>query len=61
MVQENLVCNHLLPVVGGVVVVLGVLGEVVSDVVSRGSWIGLCNSGREGHILVGCPSLSQSE
>jgi hypothetical protein len=54
----NLVHIPLLPVVGDVVVVLGVLGEATSDVVSRGSWIRLRNSGREGHLLVGCPSLS---
>jgi hypothetical protein len=60
MAQANLVHNPLLPVVGDVVVVLGVLGEATSDVVARGSWIRLRNSGREGHLLVGCPSLSQS-
>jgi hypothetical protein len=42
------------------VVVLGVLGEAMSDVVARGSWIKLRNSGREGHLFVGCPSLSHS-
>jgi hypothetical protein len=61
MAQENLVCIPLLPVVGDDVVVLEVLGEVARDVVSRGSWIILRNSGREGHLLVGCPSLSRSE
>jgi hypothetical protein len=58
MVQENLVHNPLLPIVEDVVVVLDVLGEATSDVVAQGSWIRLCNSGREAHILVGCPSLS---
>jgi hypothetical protein len=41
-------------------VVLGVLGEVMSMVVSRGSWIKLRKLGREGHLFVGCPSLSHS-
>jgi hypothetical protein len=60
MEHANLVRIPLLPVVGDVVVVLGVLGEVMSDVVTRGSWIILCNSGREGHLFVGCPSFSHS-
>jgi hypothetical protein len=60
MVQANLVRSPLLPVVEDVVVVLYVLGEMVSDVVSQGSWIRLRNLGRVGHILVGCPSLSHS-
>jgi hypothetical protein len=58
MAHVNLVHKPLLPIVGDVVVVLGVLGEATSDVVTRGSWIQLCNSGREGHLFVGCPSLS---
>jgi hypothetical protein len=35
--KTNLVRNPLLPVVGDVLVVLDVLGEVMSDVVARGS------------------------
>jgi hypothetical protein len=60
MAHANLVCIHLFHVVGEVVVVLGVLGEAMSDVVSLGSWIIFHNSEREGHILVGSPSLSHS-
>jgi hypothetical protein len=60
MAQVKLVRNPLLPVVEDVVVVLDMLGEASSNVVSRGSWIRLCNSGRVGHLLVGCPSLSHS-
>ena len=60
MAQANLVCNPLLPVVGDTVVVLDVLDEMTSDVVARGSWIRLHNSGRVGHLLVGCPSLSHN-
>jgi hypothetical protein len=60
MEHTNLVRIPLLPIVGDVVVVLGVFGEETSDVVAQGSWIKLCNSGREGHILVGCPSLLYS-
>jgi hypothetical protein len=60
MAQANLVRNPLLPVVEDVVVVLDMLGEAVSNVVARGSWIRLRNSGRVGHLLVGCPSLSHS-
>jgi hypothetical protein len=60
MAHTNLVHSPLLLFVGDVVVVLDVLGGAISDGVSRGSWIILCNSGREGHQLVGCPSLSQS-
>ena len=57
MAQANFVCIPLLPVGEEVFVVLDVLGEVVSDVVARESWIILRNSGREGNLLVGCPSL----
>jgi hypothetical protein len=60
MAQADLVFNPLLPVVEDVVVVLDVLGEVASDVIAQGTWIRLCNSGREGHLLMGCPSLSHS-
>jgi hypothetical protein len=42
------------------VIVLGVLDEAMSGVVSRGSWIKLRNSGREGHLLVGCHYFSHS-
>jgi hypothetical protein len=58
MAHENLVHIPLLHVVGDIVVVLGVLGEATRNFVSQGSWIRLCNLGREGHLLVGCPSLS---
>jgi hypothetical protein len=54
MAHVNLAHNPLLPLVGDVVLVLGVLGEATSDVVDRGSWIKLHNSGREGHLLVWC-------
>jgi hypothetical protein len=60
MAHVNLVCIPLLPIVGDAVVVLGVLGEVTSNMVSQGSWIKLRNSGREGNLFVGCPSLSKS-
>ena len=60
MAQANLVRSHLLHVVEDVVVVLDVLGEVASNAIDRGSWIRLHNSRREGHLLVGCPSLSHS-
>jgi hypothetical protein len=60
MAQENLVRNPLLPVVEESRVAVDVFGGVASNVVSLGSWIKLCNSGRVGHILVGCPSLSNS-
>ena len=60
MAHVNLVFSPLLPVLGDAVVVLGMLGEAMSDVVSRGSWIKLHNSGREGHLFVGCASLLQS-
>jgi hypothetical protein len=58
--HENLVCNPLLPIVGEVVVLLGVLGEATRDVVAQGIWIRLRNYGREGHLFVGCPSFSHS-
>jgi hypothetical protein len=35
-------------------------GVVESNGVSLGIWIRLCNLGRLGHMLVGCPSLSHS-
>jgi hypothetical protein len=60
MEQANLVCNPLLRVVEDFVVAVDVLGGVVSNVVALGSWIRLCNLGRVGHILVGCPSFSHS-
>jgi hypothetical protein len=60
MGHANLVHSPLLHVAEEAMVVLGILGEVTSDVVARGSWIRLCNSRREGHILFGCPSLSKS-
>jgi hypothetical protein len=60
MAHVNLVRRPLLPIVGDAVEVMGVLGEVMSGVVARGSWIRLRNSWREGHLFVGCPSLSHS-
>jgi hypothetical protein len=60
MAHMNLVHNPLLPAVGDAVVVLGVLDEALSDVFSRGSWIRLRNSGRDGHLLVGCLSHSHN-
>jgi hypothetical protein len=60
MAHANLVHNPLFLVVGDVLEVLGVLGEAMSGVVARGSWIKLCNSGREGNLFVGCPSLLHS-
>ena len=60
MAEANLVHNPLLRVVEDSVVVVDVLGGVAINVVSLGSWIKLCNSRRVGHILVGCPSLSNS-
>jgi hypothetical protein len=60
MAHENLVCIPLLPIVDGIVVVLGVLDEAMGDVVPHGSWIRLRISGREGHQLVGCPYFLQS-
>jgi hypothetical protein len=52
-----LVHNPLLIAVEEFVVAVDVLGGLASSVVSLGSWIRLCNSGRVGHRLVGCPSL----
>jgi hypothetical protein len=60
MTHANLFLNPLLPVVGEATVVLGMLSEATRDVVARGSWIILCNLGREGNLLVGCPSLSKN-
>jgi hypothetical protein len=60
MAHTNLVRSPLLPIVEDVVVVLGVIGEAIGDVVSQGSWIRLRNLGREGHMFVGCPSFSHS-
>jgi hypothetical protein len=60
MAQANLVRNPLLHVFEGSVVGVDVLGGVASNGVSLGSWIRLHNSGRVGHLLVGCPYLSHS-
>jgi hypothetical protein len=60
MAHENLVHIPLVPIVWDAVVVLDVLVEVMNEVVARGSWIKLCNSGKEGHIFVGCSSLSHN-
>jgi hypothetical protein len=59
-VQDKLVRNPLLCVVEDSVVVDEVLGGVVSNEIVLGSWIILHNSGRVGHMLVGCPSISHS-
>ena len=60
MAQEKLVRNPFLHAVEDYVVAVEVLGGVVSNGVVLGSWISLRNSGRVGHLLVGCPSLSHS-
>jgi hypothetical protein len=60
MAQAKLVCNPFLHVVEDSIVAVDVLGGVASNGVALGSWIRLCNSGRVGHMLVGCPSLSHS-
>jgi hypothetical protein len=57
MAHANLVHIPLLPVLGDAVVVME---EVMSGVVAQGSWIKLCISGRDGHLLVGCPPFSHS-
>jgi hypothetical protein len=57
MAQEKLVHNPFLCVVEDSVVATDVLGGVVRNGVSLGSWIRLHNSGRVGHLLMGCPSL----
>jgi hypothetical protein len=60
MAQANLVRNPLLHVGEESIVAVDVLGGVESNVVSLGRWIRLCNSGRVGNLLVGCPSLFHS-
>jgi hypothetical protein len=60
MAQVKLVRNPFLCLVEDSVVVVDILGEMESNGVSLGSWIRLCNSGRVGHLLVGCPSLLHS-
>jgi hypothetical protein len=60
MTHTNLVRNPLLCVVEDSIVEVDVLGGVVRNGVSLGSWRRLCNSRRVGHMLVGCPSLSHS-
>jgi hypothetical protein len=60
MAQVNLVHNPLIPKVEDFGVEVDVLGGVVRNVVSLGSWIRLCNSGRVGHLLAGCHSLLNS-
>jgi hypothetical protein len=61
MAQVNLVHKSLLRVAEDSIVAVDVLGRVVRNGVSLGRWIRLCNLGRVGHLLVGCPSLSHSE
>jgi hypothetical protein len=46
MAQANLVRNHLLHVFEDSIVAMVVLGGVVSNGVSLGRWIRLCNLGR---------------
>ena len=41
-------------------VALGELDEVMGGVVSQGCWIRLWSLGRDGHLLVGCPSFLHS-
>jgi hypothetical protein len=60
MAHAKLVCIPFLCVVEDFVVVVDVLGGVASDGVALGIWIRLHNSGRVGHLLVGCPSLLHS-
>jgi hypothetical protein len=60
MAQANLVHNPLFLVVEKSGVAVDVLGGVVINVVSLGSWIRVRNLGRLGNLLVGCPSLSHS-
>jgi hypothetical protein len=60
MTHAKLVCITFLHVVEDSVVAVDVLGGVESNEVTLGRWIRLRNSGRVGHILVGCPSLSYS-
>jgi hypothetical protein len=60
MAQEKLVRNPFLCALDDFVVAVDVLGGVTSNGVALGSWIRLCNLGRVGHMLVGCPSLLYS-
>jgi hypothetical protein len=61
MTHGNLVCRPLLPIVGdAVAVVLGEVEEAINGVVARGSGIKLPSSGRDEHLLVGCPSCPHS-
>ena len=60
MAQAKFFHNPFLHVVEDSLVAVDVLGGVSRNGVALGSWIILCNSGRVGHMLVGCPSLSHS-
>ena len=60
MAHAKLVRNHFLHVVEDSVVAVDVLGGVARNEFSLGSWIRLRNSGRVGHLLVGCPFLLHS-
>jgi hypothetical protein len=60
MAQEDLVSKPLLCAVEDSRVAVDVLAGVVSNVVARGIWIRLRNSGRVGNLLVEFPSLSHS-
>jgi hypothetical protein len=60
MEHAKLVRMPFLHMVEDSIVVVDVLGGVERNGVSLASWIRLCKSGRVGHMLVGCPSLSHS-
>jgi hypothetical protein len=60
MAHTKLICVPFLCVVEESVVAVDVLGGVANNGVILGSWIILRNSGRVGHMLVVCPSLSHS-
>jgi hypothetical protein len=60
MAHEKLVHIPFLLILEDAIVAVDVLGGVVSNGVTLGSWIRLRNLGRVGHILVGCPSLSHN-
>jgi hypothetical protein len=57
MAHANLVCSPLLLVFFEIA---AILEEATSYGGARGSWMRLHNSGRDGHLLLGCPSLSHS-
>jgi hypothetical protein len=57
MEYENLVRSPLLLVFCEIA---AILEEATSSGGARGSWMRLSNSGRDGHLLVGCPSFLHS-